>query len=116
MHSLESASHLRARPHPSQAAGNRFLKKLLLSGQSNKKSSSSARSVRDHDVGIILALFHCKGPRPSFFLQTEPCQGLSMTRTPEDAQQKAWGKALIFRSPFYLILMMGRWTVHLELP
>ncbi|MBP1737915.1 MAG: hypothetical protein H6Q48_208 [Deltaproteobacteria bacterium] len=38
-----------------QAAGNRLLKKLLLSGRRAMKFPPSSRSGRDHDVGIILA-------------------------------------------------------------
>jgi hypothetical protein len=70
-----------------------------------KKNPFSALSVRDAPVGIILALFRYKGPRPGFFLQTKQSQGLSIARTPEDAQQKAWGKALVFRGPFCLTLI-----------
>lgn len=43
---------------------------------------------------------YAKRLRPGFFLQTKQSQGLLITWTPEDGQQKAWGKAFIFRSPF----------------
>jgi hypothetical protein len=110
------ADHHLARRRPLGAVGKWLLKRLLFSSDSVRKLSSSAPSVRAHGVGIILASFRWKGPRPSFFLQTKPCQGLSITWTPEDTQQKAWGKALIFRSPFSFLLLPNWFEVHLELP
>jgi hypothetical protein len=91
---------------------------LCLTGRGKpalKKLSSPASGLRsfhpphapegEHDVGIILALLYDKGPRPGFFLQTKQSQGLSISRTPGDTQQKAWGSALIFRGPFCLELI-----------
>ena len=83
---------------------------------SGKKASDETRSPRLGRLEIFWLCVRCersrlwyhscfvsvKRPRPSFFLQTKPRQGLSITRTPEGTQQKAWGKALIFRSPFFV--------------
>ena len=41
-----------------------------------------------------------KGRDPVFSSRLNRVKGLSIARTPGDAQQKALGKALVFRGPF----------------
>jgi hypothetical protein len=89
-------------PYRSRETG---FEEALFSSQWAAEFSSSACSGGEHDVGIILALLYDKGPRPGFFLQTKQSQGLSISRTPGDTQQKAWGSALIFRGPFSLVFI-----------